>query len=63
MNPKKDNIKKMKILEKVYVWYYYVVLAWIGLAFSLQMYFTYVHFTGESKMSKKIAAELSKQPW
>lgn len=53
----------MNKLEKVYVWYNYVVFAWICLALSLQMYFTYIHFTGETKTSKMIAAKLSKQPW
>jgi hypothetical protein len=50
-------------MEKVYKIYSKLVLAWIAIAFSTQMYFTYLHFTGQEKKASVIAAKISKQPW
>jgi hypothetical protein len=50
-------------MEKVYKIYSKLVLAWIAVAFTTQMYFTYLHFSGQGEQANKIAAKISKQPW
>jgi hypothetical protein len=50
-------------MKKLYKIYYNLVLAWIVFAFSLQVYFVYLHFTGKRDEAKHIAAKISKQPW
>jgi len=50
-------------MEKVYKIYSKLVLAWIAVAFSTQMYFAYLHFSGQNEKASKIAAKISKQPW
>jgi hypothetical protein len=50
-------------MEKVYKIYSKLVLAWIAVAFTTQMYFTYLHFSGLGEKENKIAAKISKQPW
>ena len=50
-------------MEKVYKIYSKLVLAWIAVAFSIQMYFTYLHFSEQNEKARQIAAKISKQPW
>ena len=50
-------------MKKVYNILYNLVLVWIIFAFSIQMYFTYLHFTDQGEKANKIAAKISKQPW
>ncbi len=50
-------------MKKLYKVYYNTVLAWIVFAFSIQMYFVYLHFTDQQKKASTIAAKISKQPW
>jgi hypothetical protein len=50
-------------MEKVYKIYSKLVLAWIAVAFSTQMYFIYLHFSEQNEKARQIAAKISKQPW
>jgi hypothetical protein len=50
-------------MEKVYKIYSKLVLAWIAVAFTTQMYFTYLHFSEQNEKARQIAAKISKQPW
>lgn len=50
-------------MNKLHKVFYNLVLAWIIAAFSLQMYFVYLHFTGMRDTANRIAAKISKQPW
>lgn len=50
-------------MKKLYKIYYNLVLAWIVAAFSLQVYFVYLHFANKREQARIIAAKISKQPW
>ncbi len=59
---KKDN-KKKKQMKKVFKVYSMLVLGWIFMALSIEMYMVYLHFTNQTEAMKSIANRISKNPF